>query len=73
MALAWLLSKPAVTSIILGASKLPQLEDNLAAASVVLTTNELAELDRATTLPPVYPNWFSERLVDQPLVEALRR
>jgi aryl-alcohol dehydrogenase-like predicted oxidoreductase len=43
IALAWLLSKRAVTSIILGASKLQQLEDNLAAADMKLTAEELAE------------------------------
>lgn len=70
-ALAWLLAKPAVTSILIGASKLNQLEDNLAAVDVALTEEEVADLDAATALAPVYPNWFCDRLVDQPMAQAL--
>lgn len=74
VAIAWLLAKDAVTSVILGASKLQQLEDNLGAVDVKLSAAELAELDTATALQPVYPNWFTERIaLDQPVAEALRR
>jgi aryl-alcohol dehydrogenase-like predicted oxidoreductase len=73
VALAWLLAKPAVTSVILGASKRHQLDDNLGAADLVLTAAELAELDAATTPPPVYPNWFIDNLADQPAAQALAR
>ena len=69
-AIAWLLAKDAVSSVILGASKLPQLEDNLGAINVRLTAAEVAELDAATVLPPVYPNWVYDRFVDQPLAQA---
>lgn len=71
VALAWLLAKPAVTSIILGASKPHQLDDNLGCLSVTLTEDEMTALDAATTLPPVYPNWFIEALADRPLLQAL--
>jgi aryl-alcohol dehydrogenase-like predicted oxidoreductase len=71
IAIAWLLAKDAVTSVILGASKLHQLEDNLGAADLVLEPGELEELDAATPLPPVYPNWFIERLSDKPAEAAL--
>jgi aryl-alcohol dehydrogenase-like predicted oxidoreductase len=72
IALAWLMAKRAVTSVILGASKLHQLEDNLGAADVNLSGEEVAELDAATTPAAVYPNWFTDRIaVDQPLVTAL--
>jgi aryl-alcohol dehydrogenase-like predicted oxidoreductase len=74
VAIAWLLAKDAVSSVLLGASKLSQLEDNLKALEVNLSADELAELDTATTPPPVYPNWFSERIaVDQPVVDALKK
>jgi aryl-alcohol dehydrogenase-like predicted oxidoreductase len=74
IALAWLLAKDAVSSVILGASKLSQLDDNLGAANVKLTTAEIAELDVTTPLAPVYPNWFTDRIaVDQPLAQALQR
>jgi len=44
VALAWLLAKPHVTSVIIGAKRIDQLEDNLGAANVVLTDEELARL-----------------------------
>jgi aryl-alcohol dehydrogenase-like predicted oxidoreductase len=73
VAIAWLLARKAVTSVLIGATKLNQLDDNLRAADVVLTGDEIAELDAATPLAPVYPNWFNARLADKPVVEALGR
>ena len=61
VALAWLLAKPQVMSIIIGAKSLAQLEDNLAAADLVLTTEELARLDEVSVLPSEYPGWLFER------------
>jgi aryl-alcohol dehydrogenase-like predicted oxidoreductase len=71
VALAWLLARDCVTSVILGASKLQQLEDNLGAVNVKLTSEEVAALDAATPLASVYPNWFNDTLVDRPLAAAL--
>jgi aryl-alcohol dehydrogenase-like predicted oxidoreductase len=45
--LAWLLARPSVTSVLIGASKLAQLDDNLGAADVHLTPDDIAELDAA--------------------------
>ncbi|KRD52854.1 aldo/keto reductase [Ensifer sp. ENS10] len=73
VAIAWLLSKKAVTSVLLGASKPHQLKDNLGAADLVLTEAEIATLDAETVPVPVYPNWFIDNLVDQPVVQALGR
>jgi aryl-alcohol dehydrogenase-like predicted oxidoreductase len=74
IALAWLLAKDAVSSVILGASKLNQLEDNLGSLDIRLTPSEIAELDSSTPLAPVYPNWFCEKISpDQPVIEALKR
>lgn len=56
VALAWILSKPWVTSILLGASKLSQLEDNLGAINITLTPEEIAELDAMTKQKARYPN-----------------
>src|SRR5687767_6417032 len=50
VAIAWLLSKSAVSSILLGASKLDQLNDNLGAMEVTLSAAEIAELNGATEL-----------------------
>ncbi|HEU5079131.1 MAG TPA: aldo/keto reductase [Opitutaceae bacterium] len=74
VALAWLLAQESVSSVILGASKLHQLQDNLGAIKLELSLDELAELDQATPLAAVYPNWFTDRIaVDEPLVQALDR
>lgn len=72
-AIAWLLSRDAVTSVLIGATKLHQLEDTLGAADLILTREEIAELDDATPLPPVYPNWLTGKLRDAPAVEVLER
>jgi len=58
VALAWQLSKPFVTSIIIGAKRLEQLEDNLAATELTLTPEQLSALDQASALPPEYPGWM---------------
>ena len=58
VALAWLLSRQAVTSVIIGAKRLDQLGDNLAATDLVLDDYELARLDTVSALPPEYPGWM---------------
>jgi aryl-alcohol dehydrogenase-like predicted oxidoreductase len=60
VALAWLLAKPAVMSIIIGAKTVAQLDDNLAAASLALSADEIAELDAVSALPAEYPGWMLE-------------
>jgi aryl-alcohol dehydrogenase-like predicted oxidoreductase len=57
ISLAWLLSKPVVTSIIIGAKRLDQLTDNLASVELKLTPDELKQLDEVSALPPEYPGW----------------
>lgn len=71
VAIAWLLARDFTSSVILGASKIGQLEDNLGAAQLALTAAEVAELDAATPLPAVYPNWIAALMVDQPVAKAL--
>lgn len=55
IALAWLRAQPVVASVIIGARTLAQLEDNLGAGDIVLTTEELAALNQASALPDLYP------------------
>ena len=57
VALAWLLAKPVVTSVIIGAKRLDQLKDNLAAIELTLTPDELKQFDEVSALPPEYPGW----------------
>ncbi len=61
IALAWLLHQPQVTSVIVGAKRPEQLADNLAAADVTLSAQELAQLGAVSQLPPEYPGWMFER------------
>ena len=58
VALAWQLTKPFVTSVIIGAKKPEQLADNLAAAELQLSPEQLEALDEASQLPPEYPGWM---------------
>ena len=58
IALAYVLAKPFVTSVILGAKRLDQLHENLAAVDVKLTADELQQLDKVSALPPEYPGWM---------------
>jgi aryl-alcohol dehydrogenase-like predicted oxidoreductase len=58
LSLAWLLAKPVVTSVIIGAKRLDQLQDNLAAVELTLTQDELRKLDEFSVLPPEYPGWM---------------
>ena len=58
ISLAWLLTRPVVTSIIIGAKRVGQLQDNLAAAELKLTEDEIKRLDEVSALPPEYPGWM---------------
>jgi aryl-alcohol dehydrogenase-like predicted oxidoreductase len=61
VALAWVLQKPAITSVIIGAKTLEQLADNLAAADLQLSDAEMTALDEVSKLPREYPGWMFER------------
>jgi aryl-alcohol dehydrogenase-like predicted oxidoreductase len=58
VALAWVLANPVVTSVIIGARKIEQLDDNLKSVDLTLTSDDLKALDNATTLQPEYPAWM---------------
>jgi aryl-alcohol dehydrogenase-like predicted oxidoreductase len=58
VALAWQLTRPFVTSVIIGAKTRDQLVDNLAAADVTLPAEHVAKLDAASALPAEYPGWM---------------
>lgn len=70
-AIAWLLARPGVTSVLLGATKRHQLDDNLGAAGVKLGADELAELDAASAIRPIYPSsdWIAP---DHRVAKALK-
>jgi aryl-alcohol dehydrogenase-like predicted oxidoreductase len=60
VAIAWLLHRPVVTSVIVGAKRVDQLTDNIGAAEVSLSADDIAALDAATELPAEYPGWMLE-------------
>jgi len=57
VALAWLLGRPAVTSVVIGGRTETHLADNLGAADLKLTPEERTSLDQVSTLPVLYPYW----------------
>jgi aryl-alcohol dehydrogenase-like predicted oxidoreductase len=58
VSLAWVLAKPFVTSVIIGAKRPDQLEQNLAAVDLKLTGDQMKALDDVSALPPEYPGWM---------------
>ncbi len=64
VALAWLLHRKGVMSVIVGAKTVEQLDDNLAAAELTLSPEEMAALDKASALKPEYPGWMLTRTAE---------
>jgi aryl-alcohol dehydrogenase-like predicted oxidoreductase len=58
IALAWLLAKPYVSTVIIGAKSMDQLRDNIASTRVQLTDSERRTLDEVSQLPAEYPGWM---------------
>ena len=61
VALAYVLAKPFVTTVIIGAKTMEQLDDNLEAAKLALTLDEMKTLDDVSALPSEYPGWMLAR------------
>lgn len=72
VALAWVLTKKAVSSVLVGANKISQLEDNLAAADLQLTPEQVAKLDELSSPGSIYPNWFTARVQDPTVMAGLQ-
>ena len=70
VSLAYLLAKPAVTSLIVGARTAEQLRDNLAAAELSLTDDEMARLDDVSGEPLRYPFWHQAKTSSERLSPA---
>ncbi|HEV3411141.1 MAG TPA: aldo/keto reductase [Puia sp.] len=58
LALAWLLHQPVVSSVIIGANKMEQLDDNLQSVEVSFSEEELRQLNEVSKLPLEYPGWM---------------
>lgn len=61
VALAWVIAQPGVTSVIIGAKNLIQLNDNINSVNLKLTSEELDELNKVSELPSEYPAWMVNR------------
>lgn len=66
VALAWLLARPSVSSVIIGARNEAQLRDNLGAVGWTLTTEQIAALDAASAVTPAYPYWHQRQFTRNP-------
>ncbi len=73
VALNWLLRKPTVSSLVIGARNKEQLQANLAAAGFQLTHDQVLALDAASELPPAYPYWHQRQFQERnPIPPAIR-
>jgi aryl-alcohol dehydrogenase-like predicted oxidoreductase len=73
VALNWLLRKPTVASLVIGARNEKQLRDNLAAPEFVLTSDQVKKLDDVSTVPVVYPYWHQRQFQNRnPLPPSYR-
>ncbi len=61
--LAWTLARPGISSLVVGARKLSQLEDTIKATDVVLTQEETERLNKVSQLPLLYPYWHQSRFI----------
>ena len=71
VALAWLLTKSFISSILIGANTMNQLEDNLKAVEVDLSKEEIASLDEMTAPTLLYPGWMQAMGHDPKIAAAL--
>ena len=65
VALNWLLQRPTVSSVIIGARNEEQLRQNLAAEGWNLTAEQVAALDKASAQPPIYPYWHQRQFTER--------
>ncbi|HEY5816841.1 MAG TPA: aldo/keto reductase [Mesorhizobium sp.] len=72
VALAWLLGRPTITSVVIGGRTDAQIKDNLGAAELKLSDAERLRLDEASALPLLYPYWHQVRTARDRLSDADR-
>ena len=73
VALAWLLAQSVTTSVIIGARRIEQLEDNLKSVDITLTPDELKALDEVSRQAPQYPAWMGVAASDDRMPGQERR
>lgn len=70
VALAWILTRPSVSSVVIGGRTLEQIENNIMADAVQLTNEEIQQLNEVSKLPLLYPYWHQAGLAKNRLGEA---
>jgi aryl-alcohol dehydrogenase-like predicted oxidoreductase len=65
VALNWVLQRPTISTVIVGARDEKQLRDNLAAAGWALTADQMAQLDKASATTPSYPYWWQQKSLEE--------
>jgi aryl-alcohol dehydrogenase-like predicted oxidoreductase len=65
VALNWLLQRPTVSTVIMGARNEQQLRQNLASEGWNLSAEQVARLDRASEASPIYPYWHQKQFVER--------
>ena len=65
IAINWLLQRPTVTTVVIGARNEQQLRQNLGAVGWKLTANQMARLDAASAVTPAYPYWHQSGFVER--------
>src|SRR6202035_3731752 len=65
VAINWLLQRPTVSSVLLGARNEEQLRQNLAAIGWNLSSDQIAKLDAASAITPVYPYWHQRNFIER--------
>lgn len=71
IALAWLKQRPTVSTILLGARKIDQLNNALGAQALTLTEEQMTRLNEASRTPPPYPYWHQQTLPERNPVTSL--
>ncbi|HYW97005.1 MAG TPA: aldo/keto reductase [Bacteroidales bacterium] len=70
VSLAWLLSRPGIASVVMGGRKKEQIEDNIGAASLELSDDELKKLNDVSKIPLLYPYWHQAMFAKRRFSEA---
>ncbi len=73
VALAWVMQRPFVSSVLIGATKLEQLEDNLHSGQLELDDDDLNKIETLTAIQPPYPAWMEPMGIDPLTSEALKQ
>jgi aryl-alcohol dehydrogenase-like predicted oxidoreductase len=73
IAMAWLFDRPAVSTVLLGISRVELMSPNLAAADITLAAEDRKLLGEVSRIPEPYPEWFNTMLTDTIARDALHR